>query len=337
MSESLLPYPTVLLLGASGQLGTAIREAFARLAPDCTLIATSRNPAPKEEDRGIWLRLDPLAEEWPSLPQVDIVINAVGAIHATDAMPFEKVHGGVTAAILARRESLGHPKIIQISALGADPEHSSAFLRTKGEADAMLLRHPHTLVLRPSIVCTPGTMIAKRFQTLLGISRFSLGKLLMPKGFGETKIQPILGDDLGKAVVHAALADFVGSMALPLVGPEEISLRNLLETMAEAQGRKIRLIEVPREIVESFVTHFVSVWFPDVINADQFQLLFEDNVAAVEPTLNLLGRRPGSTLDFWRAEAGRSDEKLEAHARKMPPAVALEGPTAIQEGMAMSS
>lgn len=337
MSESLLPYPTILLLGASGQLGTAIREAFAQLAPDCILIATSRNPAPKDDDRGTWLKLDPLAEEWPALPKVDIVINVVGAIHATDAMPFEEVHGGVTAAILAHRERLGNPKIIQISALGADPGHSSAFLRTKGEADALLLRQPRTLVLRPSIVCTPGTMISKRFQTLLSISRFSLGKLLMPKGFGETKIQPILADDLGKAVVHAALADFVGSMALPLVGPEQLSLRNLLETMAEAQGRKIRLIEVPREIVESFVTHFVSVWFPDVLNADQFQLLFEDNVAAVEPTLNLLGRRPASTLDFWRAEANHSEEKLEVYTRKMPHAMAIEGPGALQNGMAMSS
>ncbi|MFN8393657.1 MAG: hypothetical protein U0176_03185 [Bacteroidia bacterium] len=77
---------------------------------------------------------------------------------------------------------------------------------------------------------------------------------------------------------------------------------------------------MPREIVESFVTHFVSVWFPDVISPDQFQLLFEDNVAAVAPTTNLLGRRP-QDMAFWRAEAGGSAVHAELgkqHSRAVP-------------------
>lgn len=313
MLESLLPYRTILLLGASGQVGTAIRTAFARLAPHCHVICASRS-APKED--GLWITLDPLSGTWPNLPQVDVVVNAIGAIHATVELPFERVHGGVTEAILAHRAELGNPKIVQISALGASVTHASAFMRSKGEADAVLMRHPGTVVLRPSIVCTPGTMLSRRLLTLLRISRFSLGKLLVPRGFADTRIQPIMDEDLGQAVVAACLLDIIGNQPLSLVGPEEIALDELLHEMSSAQGRSVRLIEVPREIVESFVRHFVSVWFPDVLSADQFQLLFEDNVAPVAATVNLLGKRPASTLTFWRSEAAGIE--VEAVAEGIP-------------------
>lgn len=303
MYRSLLPKTTTLLLGASGQVGHEIRKALATHAPQVKTICCSRSPwrgarFPQEE----WLQLDPFGEDWDVHGPMDVVINAIGAIQGTKTMPLERVHGGVTDAILRHRATLGQPRILQVSALGAALHQESSFLRSKGEADARLCSVPDTLVLRPSIVCTPNTLLAQKLRTLLSLARFALGKMLVPTGFTATQVQPILGADLGAAVVNAAI--YSQQMGITeLVGPERIPFGEIIQVMAAAQGRKVKLVELPRDIMETFVAHFLSVWFPGVVNREQFKLLFQDNVGQVSSTETLLGRSPASTMDFWKAEA----------------------------------
>jgi uncharacterized protein YbjT (DUF2867 family) len=293
----------ILLLGASGKIGLEIRKALHNKVPDSTVYCCSRQPwTGPQYAQEQWLVLDPFADAWGISQPINVVINAVGAIHETPEMSFEKVHLGLTQRLLAQRAQLGQPRIVQVSALGADLQARTAFLRTKGEADALLLTAPDTAILRPSIVCTPGTMLSVKLQQLLKIARFAFGKLLVPTGFAATQIQPIMGADVGEAVATAALGTAT-QRVVDLVGPQRLSFGTLIAEMAAAQNRQVRLLEVSREIVESFVKHFVSVWFPDLINLDQFQLLFEDNVGDLEATAALLGRMPVSTLPFWATEA----------------------------------
>ncbi len=294
---------TVLLLGASGKIGLEIRKAFAAHGGATTVICGSRERwkgavFPNEN----WLQFDPLSGNWPAIGKLDVVINAIGAIAESKEMSFERTHGGVTTAILNHRTALGQPRIVQISAIGADSSSSSDFLRTKGEADAMVLGESDTVVLRPSIVCTPDTMLSQKLRKLLTIARFGLGKMLVPTGFPLTQVQPVMGADVGEAALRAALNPEIQGI-IDVVGPERIRFGELLERMATAQDRKIRLIEVSREIMESFVAHFVGVWFPNLINLEQFKLLFQDNVGDAAATKALLGRKPHSTWPFWEAEA----------------------------------
>lgn len=313
----MLPPKTILLLGASGKIGLEIRKAFAALALPHRLLCCSRSPwegsvYPQET----WLQLDPFATEWPAVGKVDVLINAVGAIQETKAMPFTRVHGGLTAQILDKRQTLGQPRIVQISALGADARSQSGFLQSKGLADAQLLAAPDTVVLRPSIVCTPQTMLSQKLRKLLTVARFGLGKMLVPTGFPHTQIQPIMGADVGIAAAMAALGEQNG--IIDLVGPERIDFATLVQTMAKAQGRNVRLIEVSREIMETFVAHFVGVWFPDLINVEQFRLLFQDNVGEVAATEALLGRKPGNTIPFWEAEAIHPNAAAQTETSEFP-------------------
>lgn len=319
-----LPPKNILLLGATGQIGNEIRKAFRADAHDCRLICCSRSkfegiPYPNE----VWTRFDPLDDVWPDLGHVDVVINAIGAIRETSEMPFERVHRGVTAMLLQQRAHLGFPRIVQISALGADANHELGFLRSKGQADALLIAEPATVVLRPSIVCTPGTMLSQKLLKLLTIARFGFGKLLVPKGFPATQIQPILGSEVGAAVVNAAFSPLQNGI-FELVGPERITFGALVATMATAQGRTVRLIEVSRDIMETFVAHFVGVWFPGLINLEQFRLLFEDNVGNLEETVALLHRMPTNTKAFWERESAASPSTESENERQAPPFQPLE-------------
>ena len=303
MSENLHAPQNILLLGASGKIGLEIRKVFAASKTSQRLICCSRGIWKGEVFPGeTWLQYDPFSDPWASLGRVDVVINAIGAIAESKEMSFERIHGGVTAAILQHRAAVGNPRIVQISALSADAASPLGFLRTKGQADEMLLQEDDSVVLRPSIVCTPDTMLSQKLQKLLTIARFGLGKLLVPNGFPHTRVQPVMGADVGEAAFHAANdPGFQG--VIDVVGPEKLSFGDLILRMSAAQGRNVKLIEVSREIMESFVAHFVGVWFPNLINLEQFRLLFQDNVGDATATEALLGRSPHSTLGFWEGEA----------------------------------
>jgi uncharacterized protein YbjT (DUF2867 family) len=250
------------------------------------------------EDSGL-LAFDPFSDDWSVLPgPFDVVINCIGAIRENRDMSFDRIHAGLTELILDHRAWLGHPRLVQVSALGAREDHPVAFLRSKGQADALLLTQPDTLVVRPSVVCHPETVLYLRLQKLLEIARLGFGKLLVPKGFGRTRVQPVLPADLSALLAAAVIRG--GEGVVDAVGGEVFSFRELLEIMATSAGRTVRLVEVPREIMEGFVKYFVSVWFPGTLNYDQFQLLFMDNTGEGATAEALLMRPARSTREFWQ-------------------------------------
>lgn len=82
MPKSLLPARTVLLLGASGKIGFEIRKALHSQAPGSKIFCCSRHPwhGPKFPNEQ-WFAFDPFADTWKFPEAIDVVINAMGAIH----------------------------------------------------------------------------------------------------------------------------------------------------------------------------------------------------------------------------------------------------------------
>ncbi len=278
----------VIVLGASGQIGSAIRAA---LNKDHEVVGTSR------KDTAELVQFDPFQDDWASLGQADVIINAIGQIGAARSSGFYKIHVELPERIIAHRKLLGNPRIIQISGLGASAKHTVEFLRTKGIADDLFLQHPDTVVIRPSIVCTPKTMIARKMLMLSNMARVSFGLLPVPKGFLDTRIQPIMIQDLVDAV--ALLLNDRGQRVVNAVGPDPISFRELIALLAEIRNQKFRFIEIPKPVTDVAVRHFVSRVLPNVINSQQYDLLFEDNTADAEPIELLLGRALLPTRPFF--------------------------------------
>lgn len=280
----------ILILGASGQLGSAFLTHLNAAFPDAEVLGTSRKPAADAENL---IKFDPFVDDWNLLGKVTQVINCIGQIKENKSMSFEQVHKGLTTLLLAHRARLGNPRIIQLSALGAREDHPTAFLNSKAKADELLLTHPETLVIRPSVVCTEETLFARKVRTLVKMSKLTMGKIFCPKGFLDTCIQPVLMDDLSTFVEQSIRKNHAGIMEIG--GPEVLTFREIIEWMTEAHP--VKLLEVPREVMDTFVRYFVSVWFPGLLNYDQFQLLFLENV--VKNTPELTGFEPRTTREFW--------------------------------------
>lgn len=292
----------IIVLGGTGQIGWPVLLQLAAAHPGAELIGTSRSGQPKDwvDNRVQWLAFDPFQDDWAALGKADVVVNAIGIIRERGQMTFDKVHIELTRNILAARGAMGNPKIVQISALGADPNHEVDFLRTKGLADGILLKRENTAIIRPSIVCTPDTMLSKKMRTLRQIGKLMFGKLFVPKGFLSTRIQPILGTELANLIAKVCLDTPTG--IIEVAGPEAMPFTQVIDWLADTGNVKLRPIEVPKEIMDSFVKYFVSVWFPGVISYDQFRLLFTDNISDRTDYADIMGRAPKDTEGFWRKE-----------------------------------
>ncbi len=287
----------IIVLGASGQIGSVLYHGLKNLHD---VIGTSR----KHID-GL-IQFDPFTDDWAELGKADVLINCVGQIVATADSSFHHIHVALTKQIIANRAKPGNPRIIQISALGAASTHDVEFLRTKGVADELLLQQLNTAVVRPSIVCTRRTMIVKKLLMLANFSRFTFGIIPVPKGFLKTKIQPIMQQDLVE-LVHSVCVS--GQVRLAEgVGPEALTFGEIIQLVGKYTKRSFKVVEVSRAASDLVVKSILSSLFPRVINAQQYQLLFHDNVADVKSCTQLLGRNPTSCREFFETEFSQSNK-----------------------------
>ena len=148
----------VVVLGANGQLGTPVLRRLLQDHPGaqvtgCVRAASMADFAGDAACLPHLLAFDPFRDDWSRLGRVDVLINCIGIIRETPALDFARAHMGLTALMLQHRALIGNPKLIQVSALGADVHSPSGFLRTKGLADAAGCGSPCFPPLRAACPC----------------------------------------------------------------------------------------------------------------------------------------------------------------------------------------
>jgi len=269
----------ITILGGRGQIGSLLLN---HLRHQHDVVATSRTISAG------YLQFDPFHDDWARLGNPEVVINCVGLIEPTRVMSFHRIHVELSQLLINHRAAMGNPRIIQISALGASASSTIEFLKTKGIADEFLCHHPNCIVVRPSIVCTHQTMIVRKLLLLSRIARYTLGVLFIPNGFLETRIQPIMPDDLSDLIDHLCVSDTEG--IINAVGPERYSFRNILNQLREHVEQTIHVVELPRTSMSLFIKRILIPLFPRLVNDQQYELLFCDNIADAAPVEKILGR-----------------------------------------------
>jgi uncharacterized protein YbjT (DUF2867 family) len=286
------PVKRILILGANGQLGSLFQQYLTAHLPEAETIGCVRK---RKNVSGNYIAFDPFTDDWQKLGKADVLINCIGIIQETAEITFEKVHEDITLLLLENRQLIGNPRIIQISALGAATNSVVPFLRTKGKADKLLQKHAETVVIRPSIVCTPNTIMIQKLRLHHRISKFALGCLPFPSSLLSTRIQPIMPDDLVAIVARVCLVENPPSL-IHAVGPTALSLGQLIEL---STLQNVHLIKVSQKISDIAAT-LISFLFPRLLTQEQYQLLQTDNTYHAAETENILGRQPLSTEMFWR-------------------------------------
>jgi uncharacterized protein YbjT (DUF2867 family) len=173
----------------------------------------------------------------------DAVINLVGILHPTRRAGFSDIHVGVTAAAIEACNRNGIRRLLHMSALNADPEGPSAYLRSKGEAEGRVAASGlDWTIFRPSVIFGQEDKFLNLFAWL---SQF------IPVFFlagAKARFQPVHVRDVAAAVVTALDQDSTIGQRYPLCGPGVYTLRELVSYASSQAGRRPIIVGLPESL-----------------------------------------------------------------------------------------
>ncbi|MEO8669024.1 MAG: complex I NDUFA9 subunit family protein [Bauldia sp.] len=205
----------------------------------------------------------------------DRVVNLVAILAESGRQRFDSVHVFGARAVAEAARAAGIDSIVQMSALGADPQSSSLQARSRAAGEAAVLETlPKSVIFRPSILFGPEDSFFNRFA---GMARALPALPLI--GGGKTRLQPIFVGDVARAVADAVEGDARAGAIYELGGPEIKTFRECMELILREIERKRLLIPVPFGLAGAMGA--VLGHLPGrLLTTDQVRSLMVDNVVS---------------------------------------------------------
>jgi len=210
----------------------------------------------------------------------DHVVNCVGILFESGRNTFDSVQdfGARAVAEAARAAGAG---LTHISAIGANLESESDYARSKGRAEAAILKVlPDAVILRPSIIFGPEDNFFNKFAEM---ARFAPALPLI--GGGETRFQPVYVGDVAEAVARSVDGKLIGGTIYELGGPRVMSFRECLEEILKITQRERPLVRLPWRLA-SIIGKIASLipFITPPLTGDQVILLKNDTIVSAEAT-----------------------------------------------------
>lgn len=280
----------ILIFGSSGFIGKKVTE---RLRQNHTLITpTSRDidfTKPNELD---------LAKIANLMKNMDVVINMVGVMANDTALSqkneslMENVHHYAPFEVAKVAKAQGVSQWINLSALGANPAHSVAFVGSKGRGDTAILalndEDFRVKIARPSLVFGSGGASTELFLKLA-----KLPILMLPNG-GNFAIQPVSVADVAQGLVNLAIEKNAENLPpiINFTGEKVMSLADYLGELRVKFYRKKSpiIINLPMPLAK-FSARLLQN-FSDMVSVDSLTLLENGNTADNADFVRLLGYQP---------------------------------------------
>ena len=205
--------------------------------------------------------------------KADICINLVGILYEKKGLnSFENIHSlfPMLLAKLCKKFKLSH--FIHLSALGINLAIDSKYAESKLEGEKNIHKNfPLSTILRPSVVYSVDDNFTTNFMTLL--NRLPLFPLYYR---GNTKFMPIHCSDLTDVIFHVIKND-INSNIIECVGPEVLTLREILEKLLKLIEKKRFLVPFPLFAANISASLFELLPKP-LLTKDQLRLLKYDNI-----------------------------------------------------------
>jgi uncharacterized protein YbjT (DUF2867 family) len=279
MTASRATASTATVFGGTGFLGRRVVRRL-REAGFAVRIA-ARHP---ERGRSLFADGDPgIASIRADINEESAVAAAIGSYAVVNAVSlyvergkdtFRSVHVEAAARVARFAAEAGVQRLVHVSGIGADAGSPSAYIRSRGEGEAAVLRaFAAATVIRPAVMFGPDdAFVAPLLSMLRRLPAFPLF------GGGGTRLQPVYVEDVGEAVARI--------MRLPateriyeLAGPQVYDYRSLLLVLGESLGRKPLLLPVPFALWKVIGT--VGELLPArSITRSQVELMECDNIAS---------------------------------------------------------
>jgi uncharacterized protein YbjT (DUF2867 family) len=161
----------------------------------------------------------------------DAVVNLVGILHTSRSQTFRAAHVDLTRSVLDACHRAGVTRLVHMSALGAAADGPSEYLRSKGEAQALVEASDLAwTIFRPSVVFGRGDSFIGLFATLL--RWMPVVVLASP----EARFQPVHVGDVARCFAASIDDRRTIRQSYALCGPKVYTLRELIAWVGETTG-----------------------------------------------------------------------------------------------------
>jgi NADH dehydrogenase len=162
---------------------------------------------------------------------VTAAINLVGILHERGRDTFERAHVEFPRALVAACRHAGVSRILHMSALGANPDAASRYLRSKAAGEAVIAESGLAwTIFRPSVVFGRGDTFLNLFATL------AQWMPVIPLACASARFQPIFVGDVAACFSRALVDDDTIGERYALCGPNAYALEDLVRYVAETSG-----------------------------------------------------------------------------------------------------
>ena len=159
------------------------------------------------------------------------VVNLVGILNESGANTFARSHVELAKTVTSACVAAGVPRLLQMSALNADPGGPSRYLRTKGEAESVVKASPLAwTVFRPSVIFGPEDAFLNLF------ARIAKALPVVALAAPDARFQPIYVGDVAHCMMQSLDGDETRGQTYNLCGPRIYTLRELVHYAAEVSG-----------------------------------------------------------------------------------------------------
>ena len=272
-----------LIFGASGQIG---RHLIRKLTKNnYKVIAVTRNLHQKgyvlktQANAGyidiVELNIFNESKLKNLISRADICINLIGILYEKNkGNTFENIHTIFPSLISKICKECNVQQFIQLSALGIDDAINSNYAKSKLEGEKNIKDNfKHATILRPSVVYSVDDKFTTNFMTLL--NRLVIFPLYYN---GNTQFMPIHCSDLTE-IIYQVISKNIISTTIECVGPETISLKDILKRLLKLTEKKRLLISLPLFLGKLSAILFQLLPNP-LLTLDQLRLLRYNNVAS---------------------------------------------------------
>jgi NAD(P)H dehydrogenase (quinone) len=264
----------IAVTGASGQVGTLVRGRLA-------------------EKRIEVLPLNQ-GDDWAgAIGNSEAVVHLAGTLQPKGHNSYDSANVQTTATVAAAARDSGVRRVVFLSYVGADTGSSNAYLRSKAQAERLLLDSGiPTTVFRCLHIYGP----PDRPGPTAGAFIAHDGRPVTVPGTGKQAIEPLYIGDVVDAVVGAVDTADAPTGTFDLGGPDRMTMDDFVRALNRPD---VRIRHIPPAIAR-LLAHLSPSLTPALMD-----LLLRDNVTAtpLAETAERFGFTPHTLADVW---GGRS-------------------------------
>ena len=295
----------IVIFGGTGFIGRELTARLARAGAYVTLL--SRRPY---RNKGLLVlprvRIvqgdvrDAMAVG-QALSGQDAAVNLVGILDGTPRQ-MRALHVDWPRRLVDSGRDL--ERLVHVGAVNADAESDSRYLATKGQGEAIIREAgvPWTII-SPSVVFGQGDTFFNRFALLLKLS-----PVVMPIIRPEARFSPVFVSDVAEAIMASLTRDDLSGKRLTLGGPEEWTMRQVVEYTRRQIGVRRLLVDVPPAIAK-MQARVMGLLPGRPFSTDQYRTLQVDAVAAPDD-LRRIGIEPAAVEAIVPVYLGKSRKQV---------------------------